>query len=150
MRTSAGTWTQVTAVETRTVAHQQVHNLTVADLHTYYVGEDGNTVLVHNSDCLPAAFDDEGEKYVRDKHVDGGSKVTPDKSVFSGDEDLDALVDEANKVQPRGPNAQGNYERDVDAGRVIGRKSQDEGGGSTTRYRVVQDKYGAVITMHPL
>jgi RHS repeat-associated protein len=49
LRTSAGTWVQVTAVErgTRTAT---VHNLTVADIHTYYVLAGHAPVLVHNDD----------------------------------------------------------------------------------------------------
>ncbi|MFC3996504.1 polymorphic toxin-type HINT domain-containing protein [Nocardiopsis sediminis] len=50
LRTSAGTWAQVTAAETRTVDDQRVHNLTVADLHTYYVGDGAGSLLVHNQD----------------------------------------------------------------------------------------------------
>ncbi|MDG4765729.1 polymorphic toxin-type HINT domain-containing protein [Solwaraspora sp. WMMD406] len=47
LQTSAGTWVQISAVrqwtETRTV-----HNLTVADIHTYYVLAGDTPVLVHN------------------------------------------------------------------------------------------------------
>ncbi|MFC4565488.1 polymorphic toxin-type HINT domain-containing protein, partial [Nocardiopsis mangrovi] len=55
LRTSAGTWAQITAVEHATVPAQQVHNLTVADLHTYYAGVGATDVLVHNTngDCHP-------------------------------------------------------------------------------------------------
>ncbi|WP_133742514.1 polymorphic toxin-type HINT domain-containing protein [Actinorugispora endophytica] len=53
LRTSAGTWAQVSAVETRAVPDQQVHNLTVEDLHTYYVAVGGVGVLVHNDGCTP-------------------------------------------------------------------------------------------------
>ncbi|MFW5419786.1 hypothetical protein J0910_24510 [Nocardiopsis sp. CNT-189] len=48
LRTSAGTWTQVTATEVHRADDQQVHNLTVDDLHTYYVLADGMPALVHN------------------------------------------------------------------------------------------------------
>ncbi|RNL84973.1 polymorphic toxin-type HINT domain-containing protein, partial [Halostreptopolyspora alba] len=53
LRTSAGTWVRVSATEVRTVEHQRVHNLTVDDLHTYYVEAGGSTALVHNDsgDC---------------------------------------------------------------------------------------------------
>jgi RHS repeat-associated protein len=47
LRTSAGTYVQVTTVAQRTAA-QQVHNLTVDDLHTYYVIAGNVPVLVHN------------------------------------------------------------------------------------------------------
>lgn len=48
LRTSSGTYVQVTAVRTRTSPHQRVHNLTVADTHTYHVPAGGTSVLVHN------------------------------------------------------------------------------------------------------
>ncbi len=38
----------VNAIKTWTVPGQRVHNLTVADLHTYYVVAGGQPVLVHN------------------------------------------------------------------------------------------------------
>lgn len=48
LRTSAGTWVQV--VKTREwTAVQQVFNLTVADIHTYYVVAGTTPVLVHNA-----------------------------------------------------------------------------------------------------
>ncbi len=47
LRTSAGTYVQISAIERRT-AYAIVHNLTVANLHTYYVFAGENPVLVHN------------------------------------------------------------------------------------------------------
>ncbi|MFV2018370.1 polymorphic toxin-type HINT domain-containing protein [Micromonospora sp. LOL_023] len=47
LQTSAGTWVQITALERRTEA-TRVHNLTVADIHTYYVVAGDTPVLVHN------------------------------------------------------------------------------------------------------
>ncbi|GAA3762995.1 RNase A-like domain-containing protein [Salinactinospora qingdaonensis] len=49
LRTSTGTWVQITALDTTTLAHQRVHNLTIADLHTYHVAVGAVDVLVHNS-----------------------------------------------------------------------------------------------------
>ncbi|MFB9469612.1 polymorphic toxin-type HINT domain-containing protein [Nonomuraea salmonea] len=49
LRTSAGAYVLVSAVE-RWTAVRQVHNLTVDDLHTYYVLAGTTPVLVHN-DC---------------------------------------------------------------------------------------------------
>ncbi|GAA3747464.1 polymorphic toxin-type HINT domain-containing protein [Salinactinospora qingdaonensis] len=53
LQTSAGTWAQVSAVESQTVPNQRVHNLTVAEFHTYHVGAGTTELLVHNSpeDC---------------------------------------------------------------------------------------------------
>ncbi|MEU4157708.1 polymorphic toxin-type HINT domain-containing protein [Actinoplanes sp. NPDC026670] len=47
LRTSSGTRVQVTAIEHR-AARAVVHNLTVADIHTYYVLAGEVPVLVHN------------------------------------------------------------------------------------------------------
>ncbi|MFI6738920.1 polymorphic toxin-type HINT domain-containing protein [Nonomuraea sp. NPDC050451] len=49
LRTSAGTHIQVTAVKKWTAA-QRVYNITVADLHTYYVAAGSAQVLVHNAE----------------------------------------------------------------------------------------------------
>ncbi|MET9855282.1 polymorphic toxin-type HINT domain-containing protein [Streptomyces sp. NPDC006450] len=55
LRTSAGTYVQITALQTRTEPHR-VHNLTVTDLHTYYVLAGAIPTLVHNcSGGNPAA-----------------------------------------------------------------------------------------------
>ncbi|MFI0370621.1 polymorphic toxin-type HINT domain-containing protein [Actinomadura sp. 1N219] len=53
LRTSAGTYVQVTATELWAAQDQRVHNLTVADLHTYYVLAGNTPVLVHNDDRSP-------------------------------------------------------------------------------------------------
>ncbi|WP_308122590.1 polymorphic toxin-type HINT domain-containing protein [Streptomyces sp. WAC04114] len=48
LRTGAGTRVQVTSVERWTVGSAAVHNLTVSDLHTYFVLAGTLPVLVHN------------------------------------------------------------------------------------------------------
>ncbi|MFJ5174393.1 RHS repeat-associated core domain-containing protein [Streptomyces griseoviridis] len=48
LRTSAGTRVQITAVERWTSTETAVHNLTVGDVHTYYVLAGATPVLVHN------------------------------------------------------------------------------------------------------
>lgn len=47
LQTSAGTWVQITALRAHE-ATTTVHNLTVEDLHTYYVLAGATPVLVHN------------------------------------------------------------------------------------------------------
>ncbi|WP_207923819.1 RHS repeat-associated core domain-containing protein [Actinomadura bangladeshensis] len=56
LRTSAGTYVQVTATEHWTIRHQRTHNLTIANLHTYYVEADDTPVLVHNAGCEKIAL----------------------------------------------------------------------------------------------
>ncbi|MEV0830126.1 polymorphic toxin-type HINT domain-containing protein [Nonomuraea rubra] len=48
LQTSAGTFVQVTVVERWTAADQRVHNLTIADVHTYHVAAGDADALVHN------------------------------------------------------------------------------------------------------
>ncbi|MFE9107618.1 DddA-like double-stranded DNA deaminase toxin [Actinomadura geliboluensis] len=55
LRTSAGTHVQVTATKHWSTRHQRTHNLTVADLHTYYVVAGATSVLVHNCDVARIA-----------------------------------------------------------------------------------------------
>ncbi|MFK4109783.1 ricin-type beta-trefoil lectin domain protein [Streptomyces sp. NPDC002176] len=50
LRTSAGTYVQITAIARWTAQSKTVHNLTVSDVHTYYVLADATSVLVHNCD----------------------------------------------------------------------------------------------------
>jgi len=56
LRTSVGTHVQISAVERWTTPKATVHNLTVGELHTYYVLAGTAPVLVHNtSSCDPLA-----------------------------------------------------------------------------------------------
>ncbi|GAB4102018.1 hypothetical protein GCM10028790_10360 [Micromonospora taraxaci] len=55
LRTSAGTLVQITAIERWSTAWATVHNLTVANIHTYYVLAGAVPVLVHN--CGNARFE---------------------------------------------------------------------------------------------
>ncbi|MFF0372852.1 polymorphic toxin-type HINT domain-containing protein [Actinoplanes missouriensis] len=60
LRTSAGTYVQITAISHHT-ATTRVHNLTVDDLHTYYVVAGNTPVLVHNTniDTCPTRYGSE-------------------------------------------------------------------------------------------
>ncbi|WP_051854447.1 polymorphic toxin-type HINT domain-containing protein [Streptomyces sp. NRRL B-1347] len=72
LRTSAGTHVQITAVA-RWTQSATVHNLTVADLHTYYVVAGARPVLVHNCNdgYADVYFDDvEGHASISVTHGD--------------------------------------------------------------------------------
>ncbi len=60
------------------------------------------------------------------------------------------MVEQSESFVARGPNVKGNYERDADAHETIGTPAKEKGGGTTDWYRVVQDIYGSVMTMHPI
>ncbi|MGQ4617313.1 hypothetical protein [Nocardia sp. R7R-8] len=112
-------------------------------------GTSGRTTAGSAAQVPTPAFTDEGEQHVRDTHIPGGKDAGSDKSLFDPNVDLDALVEASENVPATGPNRYGTYERIVDAGRIIGSQSEMAGGAPTTRYKVVQDKRGTVITMHP-
>ncbi|MEU5100024.1 polymorphic toxin-type HINT domain-containing protein [Streptomyces sp. NPDC020996] len=50
LETSSGTWIQIGAVEAWTAKKATVHNLTVTDVHTYYVEAGNSALLVHSCD----------------------------------------------------------------------------------------------------
>ncbi len=128
-------------------------DLTVSTLHTFYVQAGTAFVLVHNVDCEPPALTDVGLRKVQRVHMPGGDLVNDGKSLFYADtteQDLDALVEQSESVEAHGPNESNYYERDVYAGRYIGKLCKKSGGEDTKWYRVVQDIYGSVITMHPI
>ncbi|MFE3599992.1 polymorphic toxin-type HINT domain-containing protein [Streptomyces sp. NPDC059142] len=60
LRTSSGTHIQITAIKTWTQP-ATVHNLTVADIHTYYVLAGATPVLVHNSNGCGVARNEKGQ-----------------------------------------------------------------------------------------
>ncbi|THA72953.1 sugar-binding protein [Streptomyces sp. A0958] len=76
LRTSAGTYVQITAVERWTAAGETVHNLTVRDTHTYYVLAGATPVLVHNTG---------GNGHMCDISVTSSDGSKSDISLESGD-----------------------------------------------------------------
>ncbi|MGX6750389.1 polymorphic toxin-type HINT domain-containing protein [Streptomyces xantholiticus] len=52
LQSSAGTYVQIASIERWTSQDTTVHNLTVSDVHTYYVMAEQTSVLVHN--CPPS------------------------------------------------------------------------------------------------
>ncbi|GHF35536.1 hypothetical protein GCM10018772_71110 [Streptomyces fumanus] len=80
----------------------------------------------------------------------GGSLITWQKGVFDANVDLDELVYMSESVKPIGPNASGHYERIVNAGRLIGRTSEQTGQKPTSWFLLAQDKWGSVRTMYPV
>ncbi|MDZ4279752.1 MAG: hypothetical protein U1C04_03145 [Hydrogenophaga sp.] len=86
-----------------------------------------------------------GLTHVKDRHTIGGTR-TIGKSVFSEGEDIAGLVRAAEKVQAA-PQAGGNLQRVVDAGRIIG--TDRATGQPTTLYTVITDSSGDLVTAFP-
>ncbi|MGW4422943.1 polymorphic toxin-type HINT domain-containing protein [Streptosporangium sp. NPDC004631] len=75
LRTSTGTHLQITAITKRTVNNQQVHNLTIADIHTYYVAVGEVDVLVHDAGCWSTAYENASD--LAKKYKEGQSTRDP-------------------------------------------------------------------------
>jgi hypothetical protein len=75
LRTSAGTYVQVTATKHWTTSQQRTHNLTIARLHTYYVMAGTIPVLVHNASCWSTRNEKAGD--LADKYSEGQSTRDP-------------------------------------------------------------------------
>lgn len=86
LRTGAGTYVQVTAVDTES-ASLRVHNLTVANLHTYYVLAGDHPVLVHNTGVVGIC-----PKDPRVDHGKLGEMATRDRLVKEGYTDIFSQV----------------------------------------------------------
>ncbi|MCH0566261.1 RHS repeat-associated core domain-containing protein [Streptomyces sp. MUM 2J] len=84
--------TQVEVVDVRDEAGSaSMYNLTVNDLHTYYVLAGETPVLVHNSNC--SLYNGDGWQHVLDEHVNGSPGVAPGNTTFSDYLDLDDIGD---------------------------------------------------------
>ncbi|MGW7052530.1 polymorphic toxin-type HINT domain-containing protein [Streptomyces sp. NPDC054887] len=82
LRASDGSALPVTAVSHHT-RRQTTHDLTVAGIHTYYVGVGGQNVLVHNNDCV--------DKELLDEMKETGVKFDPEK-VIRAERDADGKI----------------------------------------------------------
>ncbi|MFD4655785.1 SpvB/TcaC N-terminal domain-containing protein [Kitasatospora sp. NPDC058444] len=84
LQTGSGTYVQVTAVRAWTEI-QRVHNLTVDDIHTYYVLAGTTPVLVHN--CLSGGAAEQTAKRGRAEDLQPHEGATGDHTVFERDAD---------------------------------------------------------------
>lgn len=93
------------------------------------------------------------EDYILGKHIKDAANYDHSKGTWpdgTTGENLDDLAEAAEISPARGPNKDGNYEREVDAGKPIGSVSEQLGGHVTSRYKVVTDRFGSIITMYPI
>ncbi|MFF5210866.1 polymorphic toxin-type HINT domain-containing protein [Streptosporangium sp. NPDC000396] len=97
LRTSSGTYVQVSATIQWTVPHQHVHNLTVEDLHTYYVLAGETPVLVHNNGgCWKTRYEKAGD--LAKKYTEGQSTRDPASQWYHEMLDKDELLNGINKA----------------------------------------------------
>ncbi|MEU4564974.1 polymorphic toxin-type HINT domain-containing protein [Actinoplanes sp. NPDC023936] len=143
LRAADGTVQRVVKVHNH-IGDKNMRDLTVADIHTYYVLAGTTPVLVHN--CSEPWMDHIGEKHVTDTHFSGGPKNVPGKSTFDDGVDPYDLVDDAANFPARPQTGTTRCERVCTAPEIIG---VDQNGLPTKVYTVVTEQNGRVVTMHP-
>jgi RHS repeat-associated protein len=121
------------------------HNLTVADIYTYFVMAGGRPILVHNCSGPVRLADDVLNTHILPLHGPGSPGTG---SKFNDSVDLDDYENLANEVVRRAPvparvdDVTGNHAHEFNVGRVIGENGE-------TRVRVWVDTGGNLRTMHP-
>ncbi|MEV6738702.1 RHS repeat-associated core domain-containing protein [Streptomyces sp. NPDC051104] len=134
-------------------------NLTVQQLHTYYVLAGQTPVLVHNSSgiCGTAALENGDWQHILDRHRPGGALVDDEAGIFIGKEKKvrQRIADTINRGTPKpntpdpvtgAPRPGQIYEWDF--GDTIGRAGPANGGGDLTSIRVIVND-GKVVTAFP-
>ncbi len=140
--------------ETRTV-----YNLTVEDIHTYYVFAGTSPILVHNSNvlCGVKALEEGDWQHILDRHRAGGKLVDDEAGLFIGKEKnvRKRIADAINRGtrKPNTPDPETGEKRpgfiyEWDFGSPIGKAGPKNGGGDLTRIRVVVNE-GKVVTAFP-
>ncbi|MBZ6228815.1 polymorphic toxin-type HINT domain-containing protein [Streptomyces olivaceus] len=156
--TDRGTTVVVTANRAFT-QHVQTYNLTIDELHTYYVLAGQTPVLVHNSNglCGTAALDNGDWQHIVDRHRPGGVKVDDKAGIFTGKakhvrgriaETIDRGTPRANTPDPETGRPRAGQIYEWDFGVPVGRAGPANGGGELTGIRVVVND-GKVVTAFP-
>lgn len=138
-------------------AINRVHNLTIADIHTYYVVAGSSPILVHNAGiCGESALEEGDWKHIKDRHRPGGDLVDDEAGILTGGDNKvrKRIADTINRGTPKSntPDAAGNprpgqiYEWNF--GITVGKAGPANGGGNLTSIRVVVNE-GKVVTAFP-
>ena len=98
LRSSSGVWVQVSAIDVQPTSHQQVHNLTVQDLHTYHVLAGDSPVLVHNSEGCDWSSHQENAGDLSDQYTEGQSTRDPASQWYHEELSNDELLDSINNA----------------------------------------------------
>lgn len=124
LRTSAGTRVQVSAVKAWTAQDRTVHNLTVGDLHTFFVLAGGTPVLVHNANGC-GVWKSEFDRLPKGKqsHVREMSSIADMRRAF------EKWTAGAERLPARGPKIPEVYE--LPDGTVIQWRTSSRSGGET-------------------
>ncbi|MFE9860507.1 polymorphic toxin-type HINT domain-containing protein [Streptomyces sp. NPDC005780] len=125
LMTPTGAHPRVTAVKSWTAQNQRVHNLTVADLHTYYVLAGRTPVLVHNSNGSCAVWQSEFDNLPKGKQ--GHVREMPDEQTMR--DAFERWTAGAERLPARGPKIPDVYR--LEDGTVIQWRTASASGGAT-------------------
>ncbi|UUU44375.1 polymorphic toxin-type HINT domain-containing protein [Streptomyces sp. NBC_00162] len=139
--------------------HARTYNLTIDDLHTYYVLAGATPVLVHNSNglCGTAALENGDWQHIADRHRPGGAKVDNTSGILTGKAKhvRGRIAETINRGKPRPntPDPETGRPRpgqiyEWDFGVPVGRAGPANGGGELKSIRVVVND-GKVVTAFP-
>lgn len=144
LNTAADTHVSVTDVRNRP-GSADMYNLSVSDLHTYYVLAGDASVLVHNSGCAEDVY--AIEDHVIPRHTRGGAEADATKSLFDDGVDLGELAAGSAGKIGRYQAATGNIRYVITGKKIVG---ADRRGLPTKTYTIVREgRDGELITMHP-
>jgi hypothetical protein len=135
------------------------YNLTVNDLHTYYVLAGETPVLVHNSNglCGTAALENGDWQHILDRHRPGGALVDAKAGIFTGKakhvrqriaETINRGTPKPNTPDPETGRPRAGQIYEWDFGVPVGRAGPANGGGELTGIRVIVND-GKVVTAFP-
>jgi hypothetical protein len=143
LHTTNGQQVTITAVHSHTGA-QVMRDLTIADIHTYYVMAGNTPVLVHNCG-EPWMGENTYAKIDRDH---GPNSSVSGKSKFDEGVNYDDLADHSANFPDRPQTTGTRCERICTSpnGKPIG---VDQNGLPTNVYTVVTEANGRIVTMHP-
>ncbi len=155
LRTNDGRQVKVAAV--RHFTKQQItHDLTVSDVHTYYVLAGTVPILVHNSNCT---ITDETRTHMDRNHTEGGDLRDATKTVWGGSgAERDRAIRLALEDDPHGsPNTNGRtgtihrgvMPADIGDGGYIGRAADQDGGYPLDEVEVILNPDGSVRNAYP-
>ncbi|MDX3404596.1 RHS repeat-associated core domain-containing protein [Streptomyces sp. ME01-18h] len=144
LNTAADTHVSVIDVRNRP-GSADMYNLSVSDLHTYYVLAGDASVLVHNSGCAEDVY--AIEDHVIPRHTRGGAEADATKSLFDDGVDLGELAAGSAGKIGRYQAATGNIRYVITGKKIVG---ADRRGLPTKTYTIVREgRDGELITMHP-
>jgi hypothetical protein len=138
--TANGDEVAVEGLDWSSVHTDTAYDLTIADLHTFYVGvgEGDEVVLVHNNDC-------DDVSHAADRHLWSGTNTAGKSAFFDGTDLADLAGETAGRVGYAQPNGNIRYVMRGDGLVGVDRTT----GLPTDVYTVIRKSDGLLVTLFP-